>query len=380
MKSVGIFFIFVLISLVSHSQSLSEGLLLHYSFSGNANDNSENSFDGTVYGASLTTDRFGIPNSAYYFDGVDDFIELPNSNILKPDLPVSISMYVKYEDLGADNCVLFNTSFEDNRSCGVYANIQNSTKKYSVGYGDGTYGYGPNYRRSYNSNSIIDTTSWQFVVFVIEDAQNMQVFVNCHEFAGEFSGFGNTLVYSDSAGSIGRHDQDMHLEPYYFKGKIDEFTYWDRALNYNDIDSLCECNSVYDTIFVYDTIPIYDTILVYDTIPFYDTIVEVIYDSIAVTDTLIIKVELNNFLSNVIKVYPNPAKDRVYINTGSNYLEMSDYTLRIVNQQGEKIFETEFNIREYVLDVSDFIEKGLFFVQVIDPGGNVIDVRKILLY
>lgn len=372
MKSVGIFFIFISISLVSQSQSLSEGLLLHYSFSGNANDNSGNNFDGTVYGASLTTDRFGIPNSAYYFDGVDDFIEFPNSNILKPDLPVSISMYVKREDLGADNCVLFNTSFEDNRSCGVYANIQNSTTKYSVAYGDGTYGYGPDYRRSYNSNSIIDTTSWQFVVFVIEDTNNMRIFVNCHEFAGDFSGFGNTLVYSDSAGSIGRHDQDMHLEPYYFKGKIDEFTYWDRALNYNDIDSLCECNSVYDTIFIYDTIPVYDTL------------VEIVYDSIAVTDTLLIDVEISSVdeetLINTIKVYPNPAKDKLFINTGSHFLDIQEYSIKIISTSGEKVFESKFSSSEFMIYINDFGETGFFFVQIIDPDENIIDVRKIILY
>lgn len=59
---------------------LSDGLIAYYPFSGNANDTSSNGLNGTVYGAILTTDRFGNPNSAYSFDGVDDYIAIPNNS------------------------------------------------------------------------------------------------------------------------------------------------------------------------------------------------------------------------------------------------------------------------------------------------------------
>jgi hypothetical protein len=56
-----------------HAQnSVSNGLVAHYPFNGNANDESGNGNHGTVHGAKLTQDRFGNPNSAYYFDGIDD--------------------------------------------------------------------------------------------------------------------------------------------------------------------------------------------------------------------------------------------------------------------------------------------------------------------
>lgn len=48
---------------------ISDGLVACYPFNGNANDESGNGNDGTVYGAILAEDRFGNPNSAYYFDG-----------------------------------------------------------------------------------------------------------------------------------------------------------------------------------------------------------------------------------------------------------------------------------------------------------------------
>lgn len=52
------------------------GLVGWWPFSGNANDESDNGFDGVVNGANLTTDRFGNLNSAYSFDGVDDLISM----------------------------------------------------------------------------------------------------------------------------------------------------------------------------------------------------------------------------------------------------------------------------------------------------------------
>ena len=51
-----------------------EGLVAYYPFNGNANDESTDGHDGTVYGATLTTDRFGNSNSAYSFDGINDYI------------------------------------------------------------------------------------------------------------------------------------------------------------------------------------------------------------------------------------------------------------------------------------------------------------------
>lgn len=54
--------------------------IAYYPFSGNAND-AAGSNNGTVNGATLTADRFGNANSAYAFDGVDDFIGLPTGSV-----------------------------------------------------------------------------------------------------------------------------------------------------------------------------------------------------------------------------------------------------------------------------------------------------------
>lgn len=60
--------------------SLDDGLVARYDFSGSAADSSGKSNDGTVSGPILISDRFGNADSAYHFDGVDDFIQIPESD------------------------------------------------------------------------------------------------------------------------------------------------------------------------------------------------------------------------------------------------------------------------------------------------------------
>ena len=59
---------------------INDGLVAYYPFNGNANDESGNGNDGTVNGATLTADMFSNDNSAYSFDGVDDYIEIPDNS------------------------------------------------------------------------------------------------------------------------------------------------------------------------------------------------------------------------------------------------------------------------------------------------------------
>ena len=65
--------------LYSQINPLDSGLVAYYPFNGNANDESGNGNNGIVNSATLTTDRFDNTNSAYEFDGIDDFITIPNS-------------------------------------------------------------------------------------------------------------------------------------------------------------------------------------------------------------------------------------------------------------------------------------------------------------
>jgi hypothetical protein len=66
------------------------GLIGWWPFNGNANDESGNGNNGTVNGATLTTDRFGNVNNAYNFDGVDDYNEIDVNSLLQNGLSISV--------------------------------------------------------------------------------------------------------------------------------------------------------------------------------------------------------------------------------------------------------------------------------------------------
>jgi len=74
---------------------LDDGLVAHYPFNGNANDESGNGNDGTVNGATLTEDRFGNADSAYDFDGQDDNIEIVSGPNLQGSSQTSLLAWFK---------------------------------------------------------------------------------------------------------------------------------------------------------------------------------------------------------------------------------------------------------------------------------------------
>lgn len=98
MKKSFFYFIIIFSTInILHSQSIIDGLVAHWPFNANANDESGNGYDGLVYGATLTTDRNGNINSAYQFDGLNSYIDIPNisGNNLQ-----TVSIWLKPNDFG----------------------------------------------------------------------------------------------------------------------------------------------------------------------------------------------------------------------------------------------------------------------------------------
>jgi hypothetical protein len=59
-----------------------DGLVAWYPFCGNANDGSGNNLNGVVEGPNLVSDRNGEPNSAYFFNGTGNIIEVEHNDLL----------------------------------------------------------------------------------------------------------------------------------------------------------------------------------------------------------------------------------------------------------------------------------------------------------
>lgn len=97
MKCIYIIVLFSLYQFFLLAQVPTDSLHLYFPFNGNANDESGNGNNGTVSGAVLTEDRFGNANSAYWFDGDNDYIEVQDNESLSITGPLSISLWYRYD-------------------------------------------------------------------------------------------------------------------------------------------------------------------------------------------------------------------------------------------------------------------------------------------
>ncbi len=242
MKSILLIYIFIF-SLTSVAQIPLDGMIFHYEFNGNGNDESINAHHSSIYGATLVDDRLGNSESAYYFDGVDDYISLPNTDELKPGLQVSFSFWVKPITLNQSSNKFIDTDDEFNNYGGYWLSLSSANDgRIVVNYGGSIGGAGSEQRRSFTSDNKLTVNTWNHVVCIIRGSDDMSVFVDCRDVeSGNYSGSGPTMVaHSSSAGSIGRESGNSDSpDSFYFNGTLDEFIFWDRALSNDEVNDLC---------------------------------------------------------------------------------------------------------------------------------------------
>jgi len=111
MKKILLFF---LVS-VTQFTLMAQVPIAYYPFDGNAID-AAGVLNGTVSGATLTADRFGNPNSAYNFDGVDDFIAT-SGLALSQNQNWTMSAWVKPSSIAQNDAQILLNGF-DNGSAG----------------------------------------------------------------------------------------------------------------------------------------------------------------------------------------------------------------------------------------------------------------------
>jgi hypothetical protein len=101
MKRIGILILFFLNVGGLMAQLPSTGLVACYLFNGNANDQSENKLHASIIKAQLTNDRFGEMNKAYAFNGIDQYIQIPDQASLSISTTgqLSISVWLKPDSL-----------------------------------------------------------------------------------------------------------------------------------------------------------------------------------------------------------------------------------------------------------------------------------------
>ncbi|MBK9420967.1 MAG: T9SS type A sorting domain-containing protein [Flavobacteriales bacterium] len=86
MKTLSTFAIGFLITGGLHAQiALDSGLVAHWELDNNALDAGPNFFNGTAVGPVAAEDRFGVPASAYQFNGTSDYVDLPTVFTTPPE-------------------------------------------------------------------------------------------------------------------------------------------------------------------------------------------------------------------------------------------------------------------------------------------------------
>ncbi len=306
--------IILFIALISNSetksQTLEDSLLIYYSWNGDSLDYSGNNYTPDFFRATFIEDKDGNPESAVYFNGISDYIALPNIDILKPQFPLSIAFWVKMDTLIPQQTVFFTNDFSEFGHSGVWMNL-GSNEKLALSYGDGE-GFYEFDRRTIFSKDTLKSHIWYFVTGVVHNDYSMKLFINGIENIGSSAGTGGVLNYIGEGGNIGRKDATNSYPPYHFRGSLDEFYYWNRALSCAEISSLYE-------------------------------------------QMLVSNKNSNNYKSS-FEIYPNPTNNKLYIKSKTD----EQLFFKIINQYGEIV---NFGQTLKVINVKD-LAKGFYIVQL----------------
>jgi len=412
---------------------VTNGLVGYWPFNGNANDESGNGNNGTVNGATLTTDRFSNQNEAYTFSGGLEYISMPEGSTNNLNITGNISISTWFSST-FDNVplVAFMDNVFGNGGYGFSIGVL-SPNKASFFIGNQWYGT--------NSNNQTDG-NWHNLTATLNNG-NLRLYFDgildttINGVAPPFSWNGLRTL------GVGNNPNGLQLNGFYMKGKLDDIGIWNRALTDQEITALYNSctgneitsqptnavnsigsnaqfsvNAVASSTYQWQSNPLNtgwlnltnnstysgattNTLTVSNTTisnhnqPFraivnaggcVDTsdVAQIIIGDTClttVTDTLIINTTLglpapNN--ENTILIYPNPASDHITIDNG-NYTTMAGYTIKIENNAGQQVFQSLINQAQFYVDLSTWSGNGLYFVHLIDAQGNTVTVRKIVL-
>ena len=216
--------------------NLDSGLVACYPFNGNANDESGNGNNGTVYGATLTTDRFGNPNSAYSFNGVSDYISLPSSIMIRKDMSISFWLETNETD---NNSWPYSTSL-------IIRDLGGSVRDWSICFGNGgkiEFNTGGDSTGDHVliSNANVNNAKWNHIV-IVKDAENYLKKIYINSILDNDINTVNDDKYTDfvnnnnSIGLGGVTPPSASLS--YINGKMDDFCFYNRVLNQSEITTL----------------------------------------------------------------------------------------------------------------------------------------------
>ena len=192
------------------------GLVGWWGFNGNANDESGNGNNGTVNGATLTTDRFGNTNSAYDFDGVNDEINA-NRTVLS-FFSTSIWFNTTQNSTFTPFIDAFNSNWE------IYLNNLRPTFTKWIAL--------PGNYTEFISSTIVSQNQWNFLVCTF-DGNSVKFYLN-NVLISTFQNI-NISINTNGLFYLGASISGVSQ---FYDGRLDDIGIWDRALTQCEIQDL----------------------------------------------------------------------------------------------------------------------------------------------
>lgn len=222
------------------------GLVGWWPFNGNANDESGNGNNGTVNGATLTTDRLGATGHSYSFDG-SNYIEIQNSNSLQVGNELTISVWLKYTSLvGNLNWILQKGIGSGCPIDGFYLSFDNGgmgSTQFVKGF---VYGNGSNYCANIGNMATNLDTSWHNILVIYNPPSGNKLFIDGILVAQDYGACPTCTVVNSPTRPlfIGLSPFDAGFG---WNGKLDDIGIWNRALTEQEVEALynsCQGNSI----------------------------------------------------------------------------------------------------------------------------------------
>lgn len=210
--------------------AFTSNLIVHHLFNGNATDQTGGGYNGTVNGAQLTRDRFGVASAAYFFDGIDDYITL---NQLLPDSGgFTIAAWIRPDTLKSAGIFYDSALFTPGRDT-TFHTLPNGSLETAFSKIDPSPPY-------LNTGTVLTAGFWAHVVATTQPS-GTAIYVNGSPVATDTSGSHNIGYHSTPY--IGAENHGFGPQAF-FHGGIDDVRIYTRALSAGEVSSLYEAEVV----------------------------------------------------------------------------------------------------------------------------------------
>jgi hypothetical protein len=209
---------------------LSDGLIAYYPFNGNANDESGNDNHGVIRGPTLTKDRFGHQEQAFYFDGQGDFVEIPDTPALNP-ARLSISVWVMVDSTASSSDIdIISKDGETYQRQYLLTRSERGHFRAHIGQANGSF--------YWYDGSISPTAQQWYHLAQIWDGQTLELYVNGKPDVATYRQADRAgVIISEQPVRVGGGAPVGQL-PLWFKGMIDDIRIYDRVLTQAEIEAL----------------------------------------------------------------------------------------------------------------------------------------------